>query len=124
MIKVRGWQISPAELESVLLLHPAIRDAAVIGVPDPNNTGARTDEVPRAYIVTKPGCPPSEAEIKAHMSISLASYKSLDGGVAITDMIPRNAAGKVLRGVLKERAVEEVKTDFITDYIEAVGMEL
>lgn len=107
MIKVRGWQISPAELEAQLLLHPAIKDAAVIGVPSPEGDG----ELPRAYVVYAPDANLSEGEIRTYMSTHLAKYKSLDGGVRSIDTIPKNSTGKILRRDLRELAAAERETE-------------
>ena len=107
MIKVRGWQVSPAELQAVLMLHPDIWDAAVIGILHPKD---ETTETPRAYIVKKPGTDVDLADIKNHMSNYLARYKSLDGGVVFVDSIPKNPAGKILRKILKDRADSELQS--------------
>lgn len=107
MIKVRGWQVSPAELQAVLMLHPDILDAAVIGILHPKD---HTTEAPRAYVVKVPGSDIDLADIKNHMSNYLARYKSLDGGVVFVDSIPKNPAGKILRKVLKERANSELQS--------------
>jgi 4-coumarate--CoA ligase len=106
LIKVRGFQVAPAELESVLLAHPAVGDAAVIGVA---GTGAQLgNELPRAYVVTKEGCVLNEVGIQTHVRERLAGYKQLVGGVRFLDSIPRNASGKILKGVLKNLAEKEV----------------
>ena len=107
MIKVRGWQVSPAELQAVLMLHPEILDAAVIGILNPKDD---TTEAPRAYVVKVPGSDIDLADIKNHMSNYLARYKSLDGGVVFVDSIPKNPAGKILRAVLRERANSELQS--------------
>ena len=120
LIKVRGWQVSPAELEAQLLLHPSIADAAVVGVPSISHPRSDEDaetELPRAYVVRvhKPRMSQhenlSELEIKAYLSTRLAKYKALDGGVRFVDAIPRNSTGKILRKDLKERAAIEARTD-------------
>ena len=107
MIKVRGWQVSPAELQAVLMLHPDILDAAVIGILHPKD---ETTEAPRAYVVKVPGSEIDLADIKNHMSNYLARYKSLDGGLVFVDSIPKNPAGKILRKALKERANSELQS--------------
>ena len=89
------------------MLHPAIMEAAVIGVLHPKDP---TTEAPRAYVVRKPGTEVDLADIKNHMSIYLARYKSLDGGIVFVDSIPKNPAGKILRKVLKERAKAELQS--------------
>ena len=104
MLKVRGWQVSPAELEAALLLHPDISDAAVVGMclRQGDNT-----ELPRAYVVKPADSNLSEREIKHFMASRVARYKNLDGGVAFVDTIPRNSASKVQRGILRDRAIAE-----------------
>jgi acyl-CoA synthetase (AMP-forming)/AMP-acid ligase II len=95
LIKVRGFQVAPPELEGILLTHPDIVDAAVIGIE-----GAERDsEAPRAYVVRRPGSEAiklDEAAVKAFVEPKLASYKKLDGGVRFVESIPKNASGKVI----------------------------
>ena len=105
MIKVRGWQVSPAELESVLLIHTEILEAAVIGSVLPNSNA----EAPRAYIVKSPESKLSERDVKTHMAEYLAKYKNLDGGIVFTNRIPRTSTGKIDRKKLRERAKREIK---------------
>ncbi|EKM59122.1 uncharacterized protein PHACADRAFT_205298 [Phanerochaete carnosa HHB-10118-sp] len=108
LIKYKGFQVPPAELESVLLKHPEIADAAVIGVVDE----AEATELPKAYVVHKTGlqsyderafCLAVEEWIKPHV----ARHKYLRGGVVVIDAIPKSAAGKILRRQLVERAKSE-----------------
>ncbi|KAF2791803.1 4-coumarate-CoA ligase-like protein [Melanomma pulvis-pyrius CBS 109.77] len=103
LIKVRGFQVAPAELEGVLLAHPEIADAAVVGVP-----AGEGDEVPRAYLVLKRGSALTEGGVQAHMGRMLAGYKQLVGGVKFVDAIPKNASGKILKVELREIARREV----------------
>ena len=107
MIKVRGWQVSPAELEAVLMIHTEVLEAAVIGASNPNASG--DTEVPRAYIVKVPGSDLSESNVKTHMVQYLAKYKNLDGGIVFIDRIPRTSTGKIDRKSLRERAKLESK---------------
>jgi acyl-CoA synthetase (AMP-forming)/AMP-acid ligase II len=111
LIKVRGFQVAPAELEGVLLSHPQISDAAVIGIPAGGakaNAGDQGTELPRAYIVLKSGSQMKEAEVQAYMKERLAGYKQLVGGVKFVDAIPKNASGKILKKDLKAMAKAEV----------------
>ena len=95
MIKVRGFQVAPAEIEAVLHGHPAVEDCAVFGVPD----GADGESVVAAVATREPV---DAAELTARVGESLASYKRLSRVVFVPE-IPRLPSGKVLRRVLKER---------------------
>jgi 4-coumarate--CoA ligase len=100
LIKYKGIQVAPAEIEGLLLSHPLIDDAAVIGVP------AEDTEVPRAYVVADRS-KLSEEDIKALVKEKLAPFKQLRGGVFYLNSIPRNAVGKILRKDLRELAKKE-----------------
>lgn len=110
LIKYKGFQVAPAELEGLLASHPKIADAAVIGVYD----ASLASEVPRAYVVLTQDAvrggggrgPETEGEIVRWMNARVATYKWLRGGVRFVDQIPRSASGKILRRVLKERSGE------------------
>lgn len=107
LIKVRAFQVAPAEIEGVLLSHPGILDAAVIGLQKKDDPQV---ELPRAYVVRKPGpenASLDEEAVKAFCSARLAKYKELTGGVVFLDAIPRNATGKVLKRVLRDMAKAE-----------------
>jgi long-chain acyl-CoA synthetase len=95
MIKVRGFQVAPAEIEAVLHGHPAVEDCAVFGIPD----GADGESVVAAVATREPV---DAAELSARVGESLASYKRLSRVVFVPE-IPRLPSGKVLRRVLKER---------------------
>ena len=97
MIKVRGFQVAPAEIETVLHGHPAVKDCAVFGVPDRINGEA----VVAAVATHAPSNPAVASELTARVDAKLASYKRLSRVVFVTD-IPRLPSGKVLRRVLKE----------------------
>ena len=95
LIKVKGFQVAPAELEALLLTHPDISDAAVIGRPD-----ERSGEVPVAYIVPRS----VDVDVKAisdWLADQVSDHKRL-GAVVLTDEIPKNPSGKILRRVLRE----------------------
>jgi 4-coumarate--CoA ligase len=107
LIKVRGFQVAPAELEGVLLSHPDVSDAAVIGITAGGAAGAAGEqgtELPRAYVVLKQGSRMLEADVQSYMKERLAGYKQLVGGVKFVDAIPKNASGKILKKDLKEMA--------------------
>jgi acyl-CoA synthetase (AMP-forming)/AMP-acid ligase II len=96
LIKYKGFQVAPAELEAFLLTHPAIADAAVIGVPD-----VEAGEIPRAFVVLRPGQEVSAADITAFMEGHVAKYKVIHDIVFI-DEIPKSASGKILRRMLRD----------------------
>jgi len=96
LIKFKGFQVAPAELEAMLVSHPGIIDAAVIGLPDPE-----AGELPIAFVIaTDPA--PSEDEIKAFLSGTLATYKQIHR-VEFVEEIPKSASGKILRRVLRDQ---------------------
>lgn len=95
LIKYKGYQIAPAELEALLLTHPAITDAAVIPVPD-----EEAGEVPKAFVVTNASITPEE--VTRFVADQVAAYKKVRA-VEIIDEIPKSPAGKILRRVLIER---------------------
>ena len=102
LIKVRGWQVSPAEIEASLLEHKDILDAAVIGVAALDGSG----EVPLAFVVRKEGSRLVEQEIKSFLGERLARYKGVDQ-VSFIEKIPRNPTGKILRRVLRDEHVAQ-----------------
>lgn len=101
-----GFQVAPAELESVLLGHDEVADACVV----PAHDKVRETEVPRAYVVLRPNVPRDEAkaaELIVWVEGRVAQHKRLRGGVRFVDEVPKNASGKLLRRVLKEEARRE-----------------
>jgi acyl-CoA synthetase (AMP-forming)/AMP-acid ligase II len=94
MMKVNGFQVAPAEVEAVLLGHPAVLDCAVFGVAD-----ERAGEVPAAAVALDPRTPVAEGELEALVADSLATYKHLHY-LVVVDEIPRLPSGKVLRRTL------------------------
>jgi hypothetical protein len=102
LIKVRGWQVSPAEIENSLLEHDDIVDAAVIGVAAHDGSG----EAPLAFVIRKAGSELSERAIKDFLGERLARYKGVDE-VKFVETIPRNPTGKILRRVLRDTRVTQ-----------------
>jgi 4-coumarate--CoA ligase len=102
LIKYKGLQIAPAEIENLLITHPQILEAAVVGIPIEGGS-----EVPRAYVVLRQARILSETDVKDFVQGRLASYKQLRGGVRFVDELPKNAVGKILRRELRERAKAE-----------------
>jgi len=118
LIKYKGFQVAPAELEGKLMDHPLVNDVAVIGVQDRENH----TEVPRAYIVhakkgreagdQATGTPQGDAvqdakEIIQWVETKISNHKRLRGGVRFVEEIPKSASGKILRRVLKDRVKKE-----------------
>ena len=104
LIKVKGNQVAPAELEALLLEHPQVGDAAVIGVPNGE------DEQPLGYVVVKGSMTGSEAlvaDIHAFVRERAHRTKQLTGGILFLDVIPKSPSGKILRKELRERAAKE-----------------
>ena len=99
LIKYKGYQVAPAELEAVLIGHPEIADAAVIGVPDKESG----EELPKAFVVRAPGSELSEEAVMAYMTEKVAPHKKIRF-VEFIDAVPKSAAGKILRKDLKARA--------------------
>ncbi len=97
LIKYKGFQVPPAELEGLLLGHPAVADAAVIGVQD-----EESGEVPKAFVVAKEGRSPSAEEIMEYIAGQVATFKQIRR-VQFVDAIPKNPSGKILRRVLIEQ---------------------
>ena len=98
LIKYKGFQVAPAELEALLLTHPDVADAAVIGLPDPE-----AGELPVAFVVAKPDRAPTEDEVRAFVADQVATYKQLHR-VTFVDAVPKSASGKILRRVLRDQA--------------------
>lgn len=100
LIKYKGFQIAPAELEAVLVAMEGIADAAVIGLPDDE-----AGELPIAFVVRSEGGP-NEAAIHAHFVDKLATYKQLHQ-IGFVDEIPKSASGKILRRLLRDQIAQE-----------------
>ncbi|KAH6994942.1 hypothetical protein EDB80DRAFT_154052 [Ilyonectria destructans] len=104
LIKYKGLQVAPAELEGLIASHPAVVDAAVIGIAQ-NGT-----EVPRAYVVLAPPAKGkiSEEDLVEYVRSKVSDHKRLRGGVRFIEAVPRSPAGKILRKEVREmRKIEE-----------------
>ncbi|MCP4071711.1 MAG: 4-coumarate--CoA ligase family protein [Hyphomicrobiales bacterium] len=97
LIKYKGFQVAPAELEAVLINHPDVADAAVIGIQDDE-----AGELPMAFIIANKGASPSLDAIQTHMGEHLASFKQVRR-VELVETIPKSASGKILRRLLREQ---------------------
>ncbi|KAG2140241.1 uncharacterized protein EDB93DRAFT_1089978 [Suillus bovinus] len=112
MLKVRGFQVAPAELEGCILDHPDVTDTCVVGVQN-----EYSGELPLAFVVLRPEATKRieeshlvadeiKSSIMKHVADNKVGYKKLAGGVEIIDAIPKNPSGKLLRRVLRNKARE------------------
>ena len=97
LIKYKGMQVAPAELEAIIQAHPAVADVAVIPVPD-----LEAGEIPKAFVVLKPDATATPEEIMAHVADKVAPHKKVRT-VEFIDAIPRVPSGKILRRELRDR---------------------
>ncbi|KIW45775.1 uncharacterized protein PV06_04131 [Exophiala oligosperma] len=112
-IKVKGWQVSPTEIESILSHHPLISDVAVAGLTSENDHGLM-DTLIRAYVVRQqsndlnaPGRPLlTEEQVEDVVKSQLIPYKHLTGGVVFVTKIPRSNTGKIIRGLLEQAGID------------------
>jgi long-chain acyl-CoA synthetase len=95
MVNVGGYKVYPRDIEEVLHRHPAVADAAVVGIPDSN-----LGEVVKAYVALKPGSVLSAEELVAYMRSALANFK-VPRQVEFVEAIPRSPSGKALRRLLR-----------------------
>ncbi|NTU81107.1 MAG: long-chain fatty acid--CoA ligase [Chloroflexales bacterium] len=110
MIIASGFKVLPREVEEVLYMHPKVMEATVVGIPHPT----RGDDTVTAFIVPRPGAPPTAEEIRAFCTLHLAAYK-VPREIEFRDELPKTMIGKVLRRVLvaEEQAKQQAgkKTD-------------
>jgi acyl-CoA synthetase (AMP-forming)/AMP-acid ligase II len=97
LIKYKGYQVAPAELEALLLTHPAVADAAVVRRPDDE-----AGEIPKAFVVARPGAAVTAEELMAFVAERVVHYKRVRA-VELVAEIPRSPAGKILRRTLAGR---------------------
>jgi acyl-coenzyme A synthetase/AMP-(fatty) acid ligase len=103
LIKYKGFQIPPAEIEGILHEHPLVDDVAVIGI----HIDKIATEVPVAYVVLGENSKPQDEiaeQLVAYVAGKLAPHKRLRGGIIPIDEIPKSASGKILKRVLRVRA--------------------
>jgi len=105
MIKYRGYQVAPAELEGLLMEHPSVLDAAVIPKADPES-----GEIPKAFVVLRPGSEATAQQLMGFIEERVAPYKKLRE-VEFIQAIPKTASGKILRRelILQEREKQQQK---------------
>jgi acyl-CoA synthetase (AMP-forming)/AMP-acid ligase II len=97
LIKYKGYQVAPAELEALLLTHPDIADAAVVGAPDEEG-----QEIPKAFVVRREGAQLEAEGVIAFVAEHVAPHKKIRA-VAFIEAVPKSASGKILRKDLKDR---------------------
>ncbi len=103
MIIVGGFNVYPSEVESVLFAHPAVMEAAVIGVPH-----SYCGEVVKAFVVPKPGARVTAEELRAHCAANLAEFKR-PVEIELRESLPKSAVGKILRRALREEEAAVVR---------------
>ncbi|KOB74983.1 Luciferin 4-monooxygenase [Operophtera brumata] len=97
LIKYKAGQVAPSELEAILRQHHGVKDAAVIGTPDP-----LAGELPTAFVVKMAGVSVTEKELIDFVGSKVSSWKKLRGGVRFVEEIPKNGSGKILRRKLRD----------------------
>ncbi|XP_050204728.1 4-coumarate--CoA ligase-like 1 [Mercurialis annua] len=103
LIKYKGFQVAPAELEAILLTHPSVEDAAVVPLPN-----EEAGEIPAAWVVINEESKESEEDIINFVANNVAHYKRIRV-VQFVDNIPKSPSGKIMRRVIKEKMVEKMK---------------
>jgi len=108
LIKYKGFQVAPAELEGLLVGHDKVADACVLGIFDVS----QATELPRAYLVKAEAVKDVDAlvlerEITAWLHDKVAQHKRLRGGIRFVDEIPKSASGKILRRILRDKMKAE-----------------
>jgi 4-coumarate--CoA ligase len=98
LIKYKGFQVPPAELEALIVSHPKVLDVAVIGIPDDE-----AGELPKAFVVAAPGSDITAEELQEYVAEHVSSYKRIRM-VEFVDEIPKSPSGKILRRLLRDRS--------------------
>ncbi|KAK9063537.1 hypothetical protein SSX86_017407 [Deinandra increscens subsp. villosa] len=102
LIKYKGFQVAPAELEGVLLGHPSVEDAAVVGLPD-----KEAGEIPGANVVMCKDARESEEDIMKYVADNVAHYKKVRV-LHFVDEIPKSPSGKIMRRLIKQKMLENI----------------
>ena len=97
LIKVKAFQVPPAELEDLLRSHPDVMDVGVIGIPD-----ERSGEIPYAFFVKNPESDLTKDMVHTFVNERVVEYKRISGGIRFVESIPKNPSGKILRRELRE----------------------
>lgn len=111
VITYKGQKLYPSELETILLSHPAVVDAAVVGSSRPHDShGGNAGEVPCGFVVVAPSGPQKAPVVLGQQLVEFANsklgrHKELEWDIEIIAIVPRNPAGKILRGELKKTAL-------------------
>ncbi|KAF2842849.1 acetyl-CoA synthetase-like protein [Patellaria atrata CBS 101060] len=116
LIKYKGFQVAPAELEGLLTSNPAVNDAAVVGIYKEE----QATEVPIAFIVPAQGIertPEAAQKIISWLEKRVANHKRLRGGVKFVDEIPKAASGKILRRLLRTQVEQEMQALLAKDTV-------
>ncbi|KAL9423660.1 hypothetical protein AB3S75_035695 [Citrus x aurantiifolia] len=103
LIKYKGFQVAPAELEAILLTHPSVEDAAVVSLPD-----EEAGEIPAAFVVMNPNAKESEDDIMDFVASNVATYKKVRV-LHFVDGIPKSHSGKIMRRILKDKLLEKMR---------------
>ncbi|KAH7515480.1 hypothetical protein FEM48_Zijuj10G0030900 [Ziziphus jujuba var. spinosa] len=109
IIKYKGFQVAPAELEAILLTHPSIEDAAVFPLPD-----AEAGEIPAACVVMANGVKESEEDIVNYVASNVAHYKKVRV-VNFVETIPKSPSGKIMRRIVKDQMIQKIEASSKTN---------
>ncbi|XP_039069035.1 LOW QUALITY PROTEIN: 4-coumarate--CoA ligase-like 1 [Hibiscus syriacus] len=102
LIKYKGFQVAPAELEAILLTHSSVEDAAVVPLPD-----EEAGEIPAACVVMNPNAKETERDIMDYVASNVAHYKKVRV-LQFVDTIPKSPSGKIMRRLLKDKMIENM----------------
>ncbi|KAI7752753.1 hypothetical protein M8C21_026835 [Ambrosia artemisiifolia] len=108
LIKYKGFQVAPAELEGILLGHPSVKDAAVVGLPDKD-----AGEIPGANVVMSKDAKESEEDMMKYVADNVAQYKKVRV-LHFVDEIPKSPSGKIMRRLIKQNMLENITKSIST----------